>query len=68
MKRLYVVVPITLGLIFLMLFLNVPFATIGGIVALGLGELYVSVPAAVGFIAAFGVAVLNGVLLVSYIN
>ena len=81
MQRLYVVVPITLGLIFLMLFstfgslryatlifLNVPFATIGGIVALGLGGLYVSVPAAVGFIAVFGVAVLNGVVLVSYIN
>ena len=81
MQRLYIVVPITLGLIFLMLFstfgslsyatlifLNVPFATIGGIVALWLGGLYVSVPAAVGFIAVFGVAVLNGVVLVSYIN
>ena len=81
MQRLYIVVPITLALIFLMLFstfssvkyatlifLNVPFATIGGIVALWLGGLYVSVPAAVGFIAVFGVAVLNGVVLVSYIN
>lgn len=81
MQRLYVVVPITLGLIFLMLFstfgslryatlifLNVPFATIGGIVALWMGGLYVSVPAAVGFIAVFGVAVLNGVVLVSYVN
>ena len=81
MQRLYVVVPVTLALIFLMLFitfgsvryaslifLNVPFAVIGGIAALWLGGLYVSVPAAVGFIAVFGVAVLNGVVLVSYIN
>jgi cobalt-zinc-cadmium resistance protein CzcA len=81
MNRLYVVVPITLALIFLMLFitfgsvryaslifLNVPFAVIGGILALWLGGLYVSVPAAVGFIAVFGVAVLNGVVLVSYVN
>lgn len=81
MNRLYVVVPITLALIFLLLFvtfgsvryaslifLNVPFAVIGGIVALWLGGLYVSVPAAVGFIAVFGVAVLNGVVLVSYVN
>lgn len=81
MNRLYVVVPITMGLIFLMLFLmfgslryalliffNVPFAVIGGIVALYFGNLYLSVPAAVGFIAVFGVAVLNGVVMVDYIN
>jgi len=81
MNRLYVVVPITLGLIFLMLFimfgslryatlifLNVPFAVIGGIFALLISGLYLSVPAAVGFIAVFGVAVLNGVVLVAYIN
>ncbi|MAL18691.1 MAG: CusA/CzcA family heavy metal efflux RND transporter [Balneola sp.] len=81
MARLYVVVPITLGLIFFMLFstfsswkyavlifLNIPFATIGGIVALWVSGLYLSVPAAVGFIAIFGIAVLNGVVLVSYIN
>jgi cobalt-zinc-cadmium resistance protein CzcA len=81
MARLYVVVPITLGLIFFMLFstfsswkyavlifLNIPFATIGGIVALWISGLYLSVPAAVGFIAIFGIAVLNGVVLVSYIN
>ena len=73
--------PITPALTFLMLFLtfgsaryasqiflNVPFAVIGGIAALWLGGLYVSVPAAVGFIAVFGVAVLNGAVLVSYIN
>jgi len=81
MARLYVVVPITLALIFFMLFstygslryaslifLNVPFAAIGGILALFAMGLYLSVPAAVGFIAVFGVAVLNGVVLVTYIN
>ena len=45
-----------------------PFAVIGGIVALFVGGMYLSVPAAVGFIAVFGVAVLNGVVLVTYIN
>ncbi|MAT66724.1 MAG: CusA/CzcA family heavy metal efflux RND transporter [Gammaproteobacteria bacterium] len=81
MQTLYIVVPITLALIFLMLFsafgslryavlifLNVPFAITGGIVALWLSGLYLSVPGAVGFIAVFGVAVLNGVVMVSYIN
>ncbi|MFB6345931.1 MAG: efflux RND transporter permease subunit [bacterium] len=81
MKRLYIVVPLTMALIFLMLFsafgslryatlifLNVPFAVIGGIFALWVSGLYLSVPAAVGFIAVFGVAVLNGVVLVDYIN
>jgi cobalt-zinc-cadmium resistance protein CzcA len=81
MNRLMIVVPITLGLIFFMLFstfgswryavlifLNIPFATIGGIFALWVSGLYLSVPAAVGFIAIFGIAVLNGLVLVSYIN
>ncbi|PAU95820.1 CusA/CzcA family heavy metal efflux RND transporter [Aliifodinibius salipaludis] len=81
MNRLMVVVPITLGLIFFMLFstfgswryavlifLNIPFATIGGIFALWISGLYLSVPAAVGFIAIFGIAVLNGLVIVSYIN
>jgi cobalt-zinc-cadmium resistance protein CzcA len=81
MKRLSIIVPITIGLIFLLLFssfnslkqatliiLNVPFAMIGGIVALWVSRQYLSVPASVGFIALFGVAVLNGVVLVSYIN
>ncbi len=81
MQRLYIVVPITMALIFLMLFsafgsaryavlifLNVPFAVIGGLVSLFISGLYLSVPAAVGFIAVFGVAVLNGVVLVTYIN
>ncbi len=81
MARLAVIVPITIGLIFLLLFssfnsarqamliiLNIPFALIGGIVALFASGQYLSVPASVGFIALFGVAVLNGVVLVSYIN
>ena len=51
-----------------LIFLNVPFAITGGIFTLWLTGLYLSVPAAVGFIAVFGVAVLNGVVLVSYIN
>ncbi|GAA5133140.1 efflux RND transporter permease subunit [Alloalcanivorax gelatiniphagus] len=81
MKRLYLVVPVTLALIFLLLYtafnslryaaliyLNVPIATMGGIFALWLSGMYLSVSAAVGFIAVFGVAVLNGVVLVSYIN
>ena len=81
MKRLAIIVPITIGLIFLLLFssfnslkqaaliiLNVPFALIGGILGLLISRQYLSVPASVGFIALFGVAVLNGVVLVSYIN
>jgi cobalt-zinc-cadmium resistance protein CzcA len=81
MQRLYIVVPVTMLLIFLMLYsafgrfrdatmisLNVPFATIGGIFALWISGLYLSVPAAVGFIAIFGIAVLNGNVLVDYIN
>ena len=81
MQRLYLVVPVTMALIFLLLysafsslryaaliFLNVPFAIIGGIFTLWLSGLYLSVPTAVGFIAVFGVAVQNGVVMVSYIN
>ena len=81
MKRLMIIVPITIGLIYLLLFssfnslkqagliiLNVPFALIGGILGLAISRQYLSVPASVGFIALFGVAVLNGVVLVSYIN
>ena len=81
MKRLMVIVPVTIGLIYLLLFssfgslkqagliiLNVPFAMIGGILGLAISRQYLSVPASVGFIALFGVAVLNGVVLVSYIN
>jgi cobalt-zinc-cadmium resistance protein CzcA len=81
MARLKIIVPITIGLIFLLLFasfnsvrhaaliiLNLPFALIGGIVALWITGEYLSVPASVGFINLFGVAVLNGIVLVSYIN
>ena len=79
--RLAVVTPISIALIFLMLFttfrslrqagliiLNIPFAMIGGVVALYLSGLYLSVPASVGFITLFGVAVLNGVVMVAYFN
>lgn len=79
--RLALVVPVSLGLIFLVLFLafgsirqsvlilfNVPFAMVGGIVALWLSGQYMSVPASVGFIALLGIAVLNGLVLVSYFN
>lgn len=81
MKRFAIVVPLTLATIFLLLFgsfnsvrqatliiLNIPFALIGGIVALVLGQFNLSVSASVGFIALFGVAVLNGVVMVSYFN
>ncbi len=80
-KRLSVVVPIAIVLIFLMLFitfrslgqagliiLNIPFAMIGGVVSLYFSGLYLSVPASVGFITLFGVAVLNGVVMVSFFN
>ena len=80
-KRLTLVVPIAIALIFVMLFttfrslsqagliiLNIPFAMIGGVVSLYLSGLYLSVPASVGFITLFGVAVLNGVVMVSYFN
>jgi cobalt-zinc-cadmium resistance protein CzcA len=81
MARLAIVVPLVVGLIFLLLFftfgnlrqaalilLAIPFAMVGGLLALLLGGLYLSVPASVGFIALFGVAVLNGVVKIAYIN
>jgi len=81
MKKLSIVVPVAILLIFLLLFinynsvrdaliimLNVPFATIGGIIALYISGFNLSVPAAIGFIAVFGIATLNGVVLVSYIK
>jgi cobalt-zinc-cadmium resistance protein CzcA len=80
-QRLSVVVPIAVGLIFLLLFstfgsvrqavlvlTNVPFAMIGGVVGLWLTGEYLSVPASVGFIALLGIAVLNGVVMVTYFN
>lgn len=79
--RLLIVVPVALGLIFILLYLslgsaklaalmylNVPFAVPGGILALWLRGMPFSVSAGVGFIALFGVAVLNGLVLVSYIK
>lgn len=79
--HLMVIVPITIGAIFFLLFLLfqsvrfaaliisvLPFASIGGIVALFATGEYLSVPASVGFIALWGMAVLNGVVLVSYIR
>ncbi|MDD2765486.1 MAG: CusA/CzcA family heavy metal efflux RND transporter [Opitutaceae bacterium] len=81
MRRFVIVVPITLASIFLLLFssfnsvkqatliiLNIPLALIGGIAALVGGGFNLSVSASVGFIALFGVAVLNGVVMVSYFN
>ncbi|MGH7801839.1 MAG: efflux RND transporter permease subunit [Thermodesulfobacteriota bacterium] len=81
MARLYIVVPLVILLIFILLFstfnslknalliiMNIPFAIIGGILALLISGLYLSVSASVGFIALFGVAVLNGVVMVSYFN
>jgi cobalt-zinc-cadmium resistance protein CzcA len=80
-RTLMVVVPVSLALIFVLLYMsfgsvrnalliifNVPFALIGGILALALSGQYLSVPSSVGFIALFGVAVLNGVVMVSYFN
>ena len=81
MARLAIVVPLVIGLIFLLLFftfgsvrhamlilLTIPFAMVGGLLALFVSSLYLSVPASVGFIALSGVAVLNGVVLISYFN
>ena len=80
-QRLMIVVPLSLGLIFLLLYfafhsmgqallimLNVPLALIGGIGALYFTGQYLSVPGSIGFIALFGVAVLNGVVMVNAIN
>ncbi len=79
--KLMIVIPISLGLIFLLLFfafnsahqamlimLNVPLSMIGGITALFISNQYLSVPGSIGFIALFGVAVLNGVVMVNAIN
>ncbi len=80
-RTLSIVVPLSIGLIFFLLYLsfgsvrnalliilNVPFALIGGVFALWLSGQFLSVPSSVGFIALFGVAVLNGVVMVSYFN
>lgn len=80
-QRLTIVVPIALGLIYLILyttfgsarqaslvFLNIPLALIGGVFALTAAGEYLSVPASVGFIALMGIAVLNGLVLVNHFN
>jgi len=81
MKRLAVIVPISILIIFLLLYdafksfrssliivANIPFSMIGGILALYLTGIYLSVSAAIGFIALFGQAVLNGVVMVTLFN
>jgi cobalt-zinc-cadmium resistance protein CzcA len=81
MARLAIIVPVSVLLIFILLFdafgsfrsallilLNIPFALIGGIVALIITGIPLSVSAAIGFIALFGQAVLNGVVMVAYFN
>jgi cobalt-zinc-cadmium resistance protein CzcA len=81
MHRLMIIMPIVVGVIFVLLLLtfdsawlaslvliNLPFAMVGGVFALMAWGLYLSVPASVGFIVLFGVAVLNGLVLVSYIS
>jgi heavy metal efflux system protein len=50
------------------IFLNIPFALVGGVVALAISGQYLSVPASVGFIALLGIAVLNGVVMVTHFN
>ncbi len=81
MQRLAVVVPVSILLIFLMLFsafdsmrsallvlLNLPFALVGGILAIFLAKINLSVSSVVGFIALFGIAVENGTVLVAFFN
>ncbi len=81
MSRLMVIIPLTIAAIFFLLFLLfnslrfaaliilvLPFASIGGIVSLFVSGEYLSVPASVGFITLWGIAVLNGVVLISYIR
>lgn len=81
MARLAIIIPLTIAIIFFLLFvlfnsvrlaaliiLVLPLASIGGIISLFLTGEYLSVPASVGFIALWGIAVLNGVVLVSYIR
>lgn len=81
MGHLMIIIPVTIAAIFFLLFLLfqslrfatmiilvLPFASIGGVIALFLTGEYLSVPASVGFIALWGIAVLNAVVLVSYIR
>lgn len=79
--RLSMMIPLSLGLIFVVLFatlrsvrqallilFNIPLALIGGVIALYISGEYLSVPASIGFIALLGIAVLNGLVLVTYFN
>lgn len=81
MARLKIVVPVAIGLIFMLLFMslgsiksallvlvNLPFALVGGILAIFLLDINMSVSASIGFIALFGVAVSNGLILVSFFD
>ena len=81
LARLAIIVPVTIFFIFVLLYTafnsikyaalilaNVPFATIGGLLGLFITGQYLSVPSAIGFIAVFGVAMLNGIVLVSFLN
>lgn len=81
LTKLAIIVPLTIALIFVLLYTafnslryaaliiaNVPFAAIGGIFSLAISGQYLSVPAAIGFIAVFGVSMLNGIVLVSFLN
>ena len=81
LAELALIVPITIFFIFVLLYTafnsikyaalilaNVPFATIGGLLALFITGQYLSVPSAIGFIAVFGVAMLNGIVLVTFLN
>jgi cobalt-zinc-cadmium resistance protein CzcA len=81
MQRLLVIAPLAIGLIFSLLFLSfrsfglallvlltLPFSLIGGVFSLYLSGLYLSVPASIGFIALFGIAVLNGIVLISTLS
>ncbi len=80
-KRLMIIVPISIFMIFILLFMsfnsitqallvlvNIPLALVGGIAGLYLSGEYLSVPASVGFIALLGIAILNGVVMVNYFN
>ncbi len=81
LAKLALIVPVTIFFIFVLLYTafnsvkyaalilaNVPFATIGGLLALFVTGQYLSVPSAIGFTAVFGVAMLNGIVLVSFLN
>lgn len=81
MNKLMLIVPLSILVVFFLLYstfnslkyallilVNIPFAMIGGIAGLLISGQYLSVPASVGFITLFGVAVLNGLVLISYVN